>query len=356
MRSGPPMIWNSSCLSTRRRRSRLRCQADGDPRRARLPAGRYRRWLPFACRNGRQPGWISIPTMRNLWCGPCGEPWTVLICGKHWPQVRSPSTVWRPSPGSPNPLGSWSTWMWPGSVGKQPTGFGSAPKTNTGPLPTSSWSCNLHWTNHGGKAGSEWTGPPGLSSTRHSPRKPMICPFSPTGPAATPHGAKQWPWPNYVSATIHHQPSSPYSSTPPTPPHRTGRQVSCWKPDPGSDETPSKPSSAMQSPKSPPDPKTAHPMVYGRRTRTIPPALRRAILHRDGNTCTGDGCPSTHRLQIHHIIPWSEGGTTDPENLITLCWYHHQIVVHQRGFQPYRHPEHGRIRFRKPALRGPPSG
>ena len=96
------------------------------------------------------------------------------------------------------------------------------------------------------------------------------------------------------------------------------------------------------------------PMVYGRRQRTIPPALRRAILHRDGNTCAGDGCPSTHRLQVHHINPWSEGGTTDPENLITLCWFHHQIIVHQQGFEAYHHPEHGRIRFRKPALRGPP--
>ena len=45
------------------------------------------------------------------------------------------------------------------------------------------------------------------------------------------------------------------------------------------------------------------PMVYGRKTKTIPPALRRAIINRDGNTCTGDGCPSTHRLQVHHIIP-----------------------------------------------------
>jgi len=96
------------------------------------------------------------------------------------------------------------------------------------------------------------------------------------------------------------------------------------------------------------------PMVFGRGRRTIPPALRRAIIHRDGDTCAGDGCPSTHRLQVHHIIPWSQGGTTDPDNLITLCWYHHQIVVHQRGFQPYRHPQYGRIRFRKPALRGPP--
>jgi hypothetical protein len=96
------------------------------------------------------------------------------------------------------------------------------------------------------------------------------------------------------------------------------------------------------------------PMRYGRQSRTIPPALRRAILHRDGNRCVGDGCDSRHRLQVHHLKPWSEGGPTDPENLITLCWFHHQVVVHQRGFQINRHSDHGRIRFQKPGLRGPP--
>jgi hypothetical protein len=104
---------------------------------------------------------------------------------------------------------------------------------------------------------------------------------------------------------------------------------------------------------------TAHaedgiPMVYGRKARTIPPALRRFILHRDGLTCRADGCPSNHRLQIHHLIPWSQGGTTDPDNLITLCWYHHQIVVHQQGFTPQPHPDHGRIRFTLKMNRAPP--
>jgi hypothetical protein len=99
-----------------------------------------------------------------------------------------------------------------------------------------------------------------------------------------------------------------------------------------------------------------NPIRYGRKRRTIPPALRRAIIHRDGNACAADGCPSTHRLQVHHLIPWSENGPTDPENLITLRWYHHQVVVHQRGLEPYHLPGHGRIRFRRPALRGPPSG
>jgi 5-methylcytosine-specific restriction endonuclease McrA len=95
-------------------------------------------------------------------------------------------------------------------------------------------------------------------------------------------------------------------------------------------------------------------LEYGRRSRTIPPALRRAIIHRDGNACAADGCNGRNRLQIHHVIPWSRGGPTDPDNLLTLCWYHHHIVVHERGFQIYRHPDHGRIRFRKPGPRDPP--
>jgi hypothetical protein len=96
------------------------------------------------------------------------------------------------------------------------------------------------------------------------------------------------------------------------------------------------------------------PMSYGRRKRSIPPALHRAILHRDNNTCAADGCNSRNRLQTHHITPWSQDGPTDPDNLITLCWYHHHIIIHQQGFQPYPHPKHGRIRFHKPGPRDPP--
>jgi hypothetical protein len=95
------------------------------------------------------------------------------------------------------------------------------------------------------------------------------------------------------------------------------------------------------------------PMRYGRRSRTIPPRLRRAILHRDGNRCVIDGCDSRNRLQIHHVIAWSRGGGTDPGNLITLCWYHHHIAVHQHQLEPYRHPQHGRYRLRRTS-RPPP--
>jgi hypothetical protein len=89
-------------------------------------------------------------------------------------------------------------------------------------------------------------------------------------------------------------------------------------------------------------------MEYGRRTRTAPPSMRRALLFRDGNACSADGCASRYRLEAHHLVPWGQGGSTDPENLTTLCWFHHHVVVHERGFQPVRHPDHGRIRFRPP--------
>ncbi len=90
------------------------------------------------------------------------------------------------------------------------------------------------------------------------------------------------------------------------------------------------------------------PMAYGRSRQIIPPSVRRAALARTGGHCSIDGCNSTYRVEIHHKIPWSQGGKTDPENLIALCWFHHHIVIHEQGFQLYEHPQHGRIRLRKP--------
>jgi len=96
------------------------------------------------------------------------------------------------------------------------------------------------------------------------------------------------------------------------------------------------------------------PMVYGRGARTAPPALKRAVIRRGGGVCEADGCNSRYRLEAHHETPWSQGGSTDPDDLIALCWFHHHIVIHQRGFQIYRHPDHGRLRFRRPRPRAKP--
>ena len=97
------------------------------------------------------------------------------------------------------------------------------------------------------------------------------------------------------------------------------------------------------------------PLALGRASRAIPRKLRRFILHRDDG-CTVDGCASRYRLQPHHIVPWSEGGGTDPDNLTALCWYHHHVVVHGRGFRIDRTSPPRRRRFLRPlAERAPPA-
>lgn len=66
----------------------------------------------------------------------------------------------------------------------------------------------------------------------------------------------------------------------------------------------------------------------GRRTRTVPPALRRALEYRDG-TCRFPGCAVRH-TDAHHVRHWSEGGETKPSNLVLLCRFHHR-AVHEGG-------------------------
>ncbi len=76
----------------------------------------------------------------------------------------------------------------------------------------------------------------------------------------------------------------------------------------------------------------------------IPPKIRRFVLLRDRG-CTIDGCTSRYRLQVHHIVPRSQGGTHDVENLTTLCWWHHHIAIHNRGYRidPNSSPKRRRI-------------
>ena len=61
----------------------------------------------------------------------------------------------------------------------------------------------------------------------------------------------------------------------------------------------------------------------GRASRTVPPRLLRQLRLRD------QGCRFCGRagwLHAHHVVHWVEGGTTDLENLVLLCPFHHRLV------------------------------
>ncbi len=75
------------------------------------------------------------------------------------------------------------------------------------------------------------------------------------------------------------------------------------------------------------------PLRVGSASTAIPPATRRFVLWRDGGMCTADGCSSSYRLQPHHITKRTDGGDHHHTNLTSLCWFHHHVVIHGRGFR-----------------------
>jgi len=82
----------------------------------------------------------------------------------------------------------------------------------------------------------------------------------------------------------------------------------------------------------------------GARTRSIPPALRRVLQHRD-HGCRFPGCGLPFG-QGHHIQHWANGGPTTLSNLAMLCRRHHR-AVHEEGYRVERQPD-GELRFIRP--------
>ncbi|NNC77734.1 MAG: DUF222 domain-containing protein [Woeseiaceae bacterium] len=72
------------------------------------------------------------------------------------------------------------------------------------------------------------------------------------------------------------------------------------------------------------------PLSIGRKTRSIPPAIRRALRYRDKG-CRFPGCTHTRIVDGHHIQHWADGGATSLDNLVQLCRFHHRLV-HEGGY------------------------
>jgi hypothetical protein len=71
-------------------------------------------------------------------------------------------------------------------------------------------------------------------------------------------------------------------------------------------------------------------LSVGRKTRTIPPALRRALEVRDRG-CRFPGC-GLRFADAHHLKHWADGGETSLDNCILLCRHHHRLV-HEGGWR-----------------------
>ncbi len=94
------------------------------------------------------------------------------------------------------------------------------------------------------------------------------------------------------------------------------------------------------------------PLNIGRKTRTVPTAIKRALMARD-KCCAFPGCHHKRFVDAHHIQHWSAGGETSLDNLMLLCSQHHKLV-HEGGFAIERDYQN-RWFFRRPDGRAVPS-
>ena len=86
------------------------------------------------------------------------------------------------------------------------------------------------------------------------------------------------------------------------------------------------------------------PLNIGRKRRTIPAAIRRALHARDRH-CRFPGCTHGRYVEAHHVTHWSRGGETNLEGLVLLCTRHHRLL-HEGGYE-MRRDVNGECYFRR---------
>ncbi len=79
------------------------------------------------------------------------------------------------------------------------------------------------------------------------------------------------------------------------------------------------------------------PVRLGRLSREPTPAMMRQLRYRDAE-CRFPGCGARRFTQAHHVVWWKAGGTTDLDNLVLVCFFHHRLV-HEHGWSLHRYPD-----------------
>ena len=90
---------------------------------------------------------------------------------------------------------------------------------------------------------------------------------------------------------------------------------------------------------------TGQVLRLGRMRREPPEWMLRQVRYRDSE-CTFPGCAHRRYAQAHHITWWEHGGSTDLDNLVLVCSFHHKLV-HEYGWRLSRTQE-GEVRWFHP--------
>jgi len=71
---------------------------------------------------------------------------------------------------------------------------------------------------------------------------------------------------------------------------------------------------------------SAHVGAPTRARQEVPPSVRRLVMRRDHGRCVVPGCRQHVFVDIHHLVPRSDGGEHDPDTLVVLCSAHHRAL------------------------------
>lgn len=90
---------------------------------------------------------------------------------------------------------------------------------------------------------------------------------------------------------------------------------------------------------------TGQAVRLGRISREPSAWMLRQLRYRDFE-CRFPGCGTRRFTQAHHIVWWERGGTTELNNLLLVCTFHHKLV-HEYGWG-VRRDQDGTVRWLRP--------
>jgi hypothetical protein len=72
----------------------------------------------------------------------------------------------------------------------------------------------------------------------------------------------------------------------------------------------------------------------------VPAGIRNAVRARDLHCQWAGGCDQpASACEVHHLKHKSNGGETSLDNCILICFFHHQVMIHRRGWTLVRNPD-----------------
>ena len=75
-------------------------------------------------------------------------------------------------------------------------------------------------------------------------------------------------------------------------------------------------------------------------SETVPAHIRNAVRHRGGHCEWAGGCNQpAAACQVHHVKHKADGGPTSLTGCVLLCAYHHQVMIHRRGWTLIVNPD-----------------